>query len=655
MPIYLSARNLSRQFDREPVFSSLSLELRDGDRVGLVGPNGTGKTTLLNCLIGREHPDTGEVTTPNDVTVALLEQEPDFTPNRTLLDEAKSGLEHLYQLQEAFFRLTEKIATASPAEQDKLHKRYDDLQHELERQDAFNVEHRIDEVLGGLGFSKDDYARPVASFSGGQQSRVMLARILLRSPEVMLLDEPTNHLDIESTEWLEGFLNRFEKAIVVVSHDRYFLDRVTNRILELHGGRSSEYKGNFSAYWHQRDERLKVLEREHEKQQDFIEKTEDFIRRNKAGQKSVQAKDREKKLARVERIELPQDFQETRMSFGDPSRTGDIVLDAVDLAKGFSASEGRQPRELLFENITVRLLRGERLGIVGPNGCGKTTLLRTMLGELEADAGKVRLGANVKVGYYDQQLESVDPALDAVEAVRPPERPDFTPGQARGMLARFGVKGDLQMQKVGAMSGGEKSRVALAKIAAQQVNVMVLDEPTNHLDLWARDSLEKALNEFGGTLIFVSHDRYFLDQLASRVLVWEPDHWRLHDGNYSDYVEFRRRIEAQNASAPGKAASRASTKPSVSADGRGGQARRLNDDEVNGEKRKRRFPYRDPADIEADIASKEDELAAIEADMTLPETLRDGEKVKAIGEEYAKAKAELAMLYEHWDEASELG
>ena len=648
--IFLSARDLTRQFDRAPVFSGLSLELKDGDRVGLVGPNGTGKTTLLHCLCGKDHPDKGAVSMPNDVSIGLLEQEPDFPPGATLLDEAKRGLARLYALQDEAHAIADRLATAPPAEQDKLARRYDDLHHALEREDAYELDYRIDEVLAGLGFTKDDYDRPVASFSGGQQSRVMLATMLLRSPDVMLLDEPTNHLDIASTEWLESFLNRSQKAVVIVSHDRYFLDRVTNRILELHGGKANEYKGNFSAYWRQREERIKVTEREYEKQQDFIEKTEDFIRRNKAGQKSVQAQSREKTLARLERVELVQDFRETHMGFGAASRSGDIVLDVVGLTKGF----GGEP---LFEDVTFRLLRGERLGIVGPNGSGKTTLLRTLLGELPADAGTVRIGGSVQVGYYDQQLTSVDPTLDAIEAVRPPEKLDFTPGMARSFLGRFGLRSDLHMQQVGAMSGGEKSRVALAKLAAKDVNVFVLDEPTNHLDLWARDSLERALKAFDGTLIFVSHDRYFLDQLANRVLVWGEDKWRLHDGNYSDFVDFRKRTEEAKNAKPakgGKDGKGKSPAPAAPPTGKAKDAGPKTPDAKKSEKRKAKFPYRSPRDVEADIARKEDEIASIEADMVLPEVLRDPGRVKAISQNYAKAKADLAKLYEHWEEANDL-
>ena len=475
----------------------------------------------------------------------LIEQQPEFPPGQTLIAEARLGLAHLYQLQKEAVELAELIAHESESDDLRRHqRRYDQIQQELERHDAYHVEHRVDEVLCGLGFSKDHYDRPLAQFSGGQQNRALLARMLLREPGLMLLDEPTNHLDISATEWLEGYLSKSRQAMIVVSHDRYFLDRVTNRILEIVQGKVTSYSGNFSAYRKQKEERNKVLQRTYERQQEFVAKTEDFIRRNKYGQKSDQAHDREKKLSRLDDVERPQDEAAPAMHFGKAARAGDWVIDAVDVSKGYGTP--------LIRDFTLRISRGDRVGILGPNGSGKTTLLRTLIGELPPDRGTVRHGTGVEIGYFDQQLTSVPGEATAIDAVRPPGDMSFTPGVARRHLARFGVRGETALQTVDQMSGGEKSKVALARLAALDVNLLVLDEPTNHLDLSARESLEEALREFEGTLLFVSHDRYFIDRIAEHVIVLEDDGWRYHAGNYSAYVAFRqnRTLEERTKSSP---------------------------------------------------------------------------------------------------------
>ena len=640
--IYLTVRDVSRQFDAEPVFRGVGFDVRPGERIGLVGPNGAGKTTLLHILAGLDEPDVGQIERHPAATIELLQQEARFDSAHTLLEEARSGLDHLYRLQRDANELAQQIAAQAGAEEaavDRLHRRYDELQHELARQNAYNVDHRVDQVLAGLGFDRADYDRPLTTFSGGQQNRAALARLLLRSPEVLLLDEPTNHLDIAATEWLETWLAGSEQAMIVVSHDRYFLDRVTNRILELHGGLVTDYKGNFSAYWRQRDERRKVLTRTLEKQQEFIEKTEDFIRRNKYGQKHAQAADREKKLERLERVDVPPEIDRLPMTFGEPSRTGDWVIEATGVSKGFAAP--------LFRDFTLRIDRGDRVAIFGPNGSGKTTLLRVLVGELEPDDGLLRFGTGVKLAYFDQQLASVDPELSAIEAVRPPNRPELTPGTLRSLLARFGIRGDQGFQQVGSMSGGEKNKVALARLAALNANVLVLDEPTNHLDLWARDSLEAALKAFDGTLVFVSHDRYFLDQVATSVVVLEPDHWRHHAGNYSDYVAFLRNRAAESADTR-SSRSGAVTEPAAKSSG---ESR----DERRGEpRRKRRFPYRKVEDLEADIASREEHLAALQTALADPALHRDGERVRETLQAFEDARSQLAQLYEHWEEALEL-
>ncbi|QDT67082.1 ribosomal protection-like ABC-F family protein [Calycomorphotria hydatis] len=631
--IYLAVRNLVRQFDRSPVFQDVTFDVKAGDRIGLVGQNGTGKSTLLRCIIGEDHQDSGEVTSPKGVTVAMLEQEPDFDDERTLREEARAGLQHLYDLQHEAEEIAHKMAEVTdPAEQEKLHDRYDHLQEELLRKDAYNVDYRIDEVLHGLGFADEDYDRPIASFSGGQQNRILLGRMLLRAPDVMLLDEPTNHLDIESTEWLENFLTKENQSFILVSHDRYFLDRVCNRTIELHKSKATLYKGNFTAYRQQREEQAKLIERAVGKQQDFIEKTQRFIDKNKYGLKSKQAQDRVKKLERMEEVESIDDFEEVQMRFGDASRTGDLVIEAKGLTKGYDG-------ETLFEDLSFRIHRGERFGLVGPNGCGKSTLLKAILDVEPADAGSVRIGANVEIGYYDQQLSSVSPEDVAMDAVRPPKGLDFSPGQCRSMLARFGVKSELHMEKIGTMSGGEKSRVALAKLAALSINVMVLDEPTNHLDLWARDSLEKALKQFNGTLLFVSHDRYFLDQIADHVIVWDHGTWRLHEGNYSDYVAFRDSVQNNKQPTTKKSPEKKPAKETAN----------------NQSKTKtRKFPFRKVSEIEADIASHEELIESLEADMVQPEVLADPKRAKTVQDEYSQAKANLAQLMEHWEEAAEL-
>lgn len=634
--ILLTVRDLARQFDSDPVFSNVTFDVRPGEKIGLVGPNGAGKSTLMRILASEDEADVGTIERHSATRITMLEQHAEFTSERTLIDEAKAGLGPLYALQQE----AEELAHSMAADHDqaslgRLHKRYDIVQAELHRLDAYNLDHRVDQVLQGLGFTPDQYDRPATQFSGGQQNRILLARLLLAAPNVMLLDEPTNHLDIAATEWLENYLANSDQALIVVSHDRYFLDKVTNRILEMHRHQVTDYPGNFSAYWGQRAERMLVQQRAWEKQQEEIADLTDFIRKNAYGQLATQAKDREKKLARIERIERPTDFQTFSMTFPKANRTADHVIELLDVTQGFGTP--------LFENVTLRIRRGERVGIFGPNGSGKTTLLRTMLGELPPQQGTVRLGNGVNIGYFDQKLESVAADANLIEAIRPPHKPEITPGTLRDVLGRFGLKGDMVFQKVSLCSGGERSKVALARLAMLDVNVLVLDEPTNHLDLWACEALEDALKSFNGTLIFVSHDRYFLDRVATHVISIDSGHVEYFEGNYSEFhalQQFRAAEAAERAAATAKTTKTAEKNDANATD--------------KAVKRKRQFAYRRVEDIEADIASHEEQIAKLQADMVDPEVLRDGRRAKQVFDDLNATQAALAQLYAHWEEAMEL-
>jgi ATP-binding cassette subfamily F protein 3 len=649
--ILLQVEGVQKHYGPEPVLDGVAFDLRPGERVGLVGPNGTGKTTLLKILAGKEDADGGSVVKHPSLHLGYLEQQPEWEPGRTLIEEARSALAGLLAMQEELVSVAEELGRCDdPIEHQRLADRYDHLQHEMLSRDAYNLDYKIERVLEGLRFRRETFDQPVESLSGGEQNRLMLAKLLLAEPNVMLLDEPSNHLDIEATEWLEAFLAESAAAMVLVSHDRYFLDRVTNRTLELFQGTVDSYTGNFSAYWTQKAERLLVSQRTYEKQQIEIEKTKEFIRRNHAGQKHQQAEDRRKKLERIELVAVPRTIVLPPMGFPPASRCGDIVVRAEGLAKAFERP--------LFSGVDLQIVRGERWGLIGPNGCGKSTFLRCLLGEQPPDAGTVQIGTGVSIGYFDQHLTGVLDDDDVVDAIRPKHK-QFLTQQRRDLLGRFGISGDTQLQKVGKLSGGERNRVALARLAAADANFLVLDEPTNHLDLWARDALEQALAEFDGTVLFVSHDRYFVNRVADHLIIFEPGWVRVIEGNYEAYQLFlTSKAEAETAPpGRGKAAApagknRAKTlakQPAAAAQGRDGSSQASK----NGDK-KRRFPYRKVSDIEADIFQRESRIELLTEEMGDQATFRDGGRVRAIKKEIAEQQSALKRLYEHWEEASEM-
>jgi ATP-binding cassette subfamily F protein 3 len=639
--LLLSCSNLSRGYDATPLFEDVAFELHAGERVGFVGPNGAGKSTLLRILAGQDEPDSGKVTLHAGARLGVLQQVAEFPPGRTLFEEAKSAFDELLATQVEFERAAEELAACTDETRHKLlAAKFDRLTELLRHHDAFELDHKVETVLSGLGFKPEDFPRDLNTFSGGQQRRLLLAKILLSAPDVMLLDEPSNHLDIATTRWLENYLAQQPEGMIVVSHDRYFLDRVVNKIFELHDRRIAAYPGNYHQYVRLREERYERRLKEYESQREYIEKQEEYIRRAHYGQLAKQAQSRMKTLDKIEVLQKPTRVEGPRIAFRDVSRSGDTVFHTEDLAK-------RYDDLLLFENLSFDLPRGKRLGIMGPNGSGKTTLLRILLGDEEPTSGLVQRGHLVFPGYLDQHLKLLPEEKSVVRAVWPDDDPTQTEQKMRDLLGSFGLQGETVEQPVKSLSGGERSRAALAKLTVNGVNLLILDEPTNHLDIWACDSLEEALKAFDGTVIVVSHDRYFLNRVVDLLIVLEGDgRCEVVYGNYDTYEllrQARERAAAEKASggrkppesdgAPGTAPAGASGKPA---------------------KRKRKFPYRTVADVEADIAATEAKVAALEAGLQTADVYRDAPRLRQTMADLEAAKNALARLYQHWEEAVEL-
>src|SRR6185369_8685585 len=522
-----------KSYGVQDVLRGASLQVNPAEHVGLVGRNGAGKSTIFRLVRGEETADRGEVVRARGVKLGLLDQHVHFKPGSTVHESALAAFGRLQQIEHEMHELEHRMAEAGD-DLEKVLERYSDLQQEFEHEGGFEYAARAEAILQGLGFEREMWSLETEKLSGGQQNRLGLACLLLAAPDVLLLDEPTNHLDVNAVEWLEEFLREYSAAYVIISHDRYFLDRACNRIIELENGRASNYTGNYSDYLVERDERREAQQRAYDNQQHLIAKTQEFIRRNLAGQKTKQAKSRRKMLEKLERIEaVPQDQSAGDFRLQAIERAGNHVLTVNQLSIGY-------PDKELANDISFLLRRGECVGIIGPNGSGKTTFLKTILQKLEPLSGEVRWGSKVQIGYYAQQLDDLDDRNEIIMELRRVAPSTATSGELRAFLAKFLFFGEDVYKHVQDLSGGEKGRLALAKLIYSRVNVLVLDEPTNHLDIPSREALEEALSAYEGTIVTISHDRYFLDRVATQILALDGSGGAEHyDGDYTEYHDWK--------------------------------------------------------------------------------------------------------------------
>lgn len=620
----LTATRISKSYGAQDVFLDVSLQVARGDRIALVGPNGHGKTTLLRILAGLEAPSSGTVSRAKGLTIGYLPQIADLQADRTVYEEALSAFQPLLAMQEELRRLEARMADAD--ERAEVMERYGELQARFELLGGYEYPHKIEHVLSGVGFSSEEFSMPLSRLSGGQKTRALLARLLLQQPDLLLLDEPTNHLDLASIEWLEEHLSQWPGTFIVVAHDRYFLDKVATRVWELSFKRVETYRGNYSQYLEQRAQRYEQRVAEYEAQQGEIARLEDYIRRYKAGERTRQARAREHRLAHMERLDRPERLRAMSLRLQTDLRSGDLVLFSEGMRIGYRGG-GAASDKALFAGPAFVLRRGEKAVILGPNGSGKTTLLRTILGQIPPLAGSFQVGANVRMGYFAQghaDLDEEKTMLDELLDVR-----NVPLGEARNLLGRFLFSGDDVFKKVGDLSGGERARLKLAKLTLLEANFLLLDEPTSHLDVLSREVLEDVLLRFEGTILLVTHDRYFINALATQIWVIDDRHMRVYPFGYAEYLEARERErkQAKERAAPVPAARRPSRQNEQA------QARKL------AEQAKQ---------MEEHIRALEMRLKALEEDILRASEAQDAEAVGQLGEEYRELEETLQRRLEEW-------
>ncbi len=658
--------DVEKSFGAQDVLRGASLQVNPGEHVGLVGRNGAGKTTIFRLVTQEETPDVGEVVRARGLKLGLLAQHIHFEAGSTVHESALAAFGRLQRIEHEMHELEHQMADAGD-DLEKILERYSDLQHEYEREGGFEYSAKAEAILQGLGFDREAWHMETEKLSGGQQNRLGLACLLLSEPDVLLLDEPTNHLDVGAVEWLEEFLQTYPSAFVIISHDRYFLDRASRRIIEIENGRATSYTGNYSDYLVEREEQREIQQRAYDNQQRLIAKTEDFIRRNLAGQKTKQAKSRRTMLQRLDRVEAVRGDQSSgdfRMQ--DIERAGAHVLTVTEAGIGY-------PDKMLANDISLILRRGECLGVIGPNGSGKTTFVKTILGKLPQLSGEVRWGSKVQIGYYAQQLEDLDDRNEIIMELRRVAPSSATAGELRSFLAKFLFTGDDVYKHVRDLSGGEKGRLALAKLIYSGVNVLVLDEPTNHLDIPSREALEEALQAYEGTIVTISHDRYFLDRVATQILALDGEGGAEHyNGDYTEYHDWRAARSKGNAqqdesrrrsaaastrdglkSVPALAGglSEKKTKSGQSSTAEGSRRRKSAAAAGASNRVKIIKKPREPDTIEAEISELEKLIADLSTEMAKPEIARDITELVRVNDAYQQADARLAELIDEWERA----
>lgn len=630
----LACKDIHKSYGTDIVLESISFHIEEHEKAAIVGVNGAGKSTLFKILIGVLSYDSGEIYKAKETSIGYLAQDMQIDTKNTIFDEMITVFSDLIEIENTLRYIEGDMANHHGQELEKLMNNYSMLQHKFEEKNGYGYKSKIKGVLKGLGFSDEEFEQPIYQLSGGQKTRVALGKLLLTEPDILLLDEPTNHLDIDAISWLEEFLHSYLGSILIISHDRYFLDRVVNKIIEIENKKSSEYNGNYT-YYAQKKEVLRQIQlkqyldqqKEIKHQEQVIEKLRSFNR-----EKSVKrAESREKLLNKIERVEKPESLPDKMKLILEPSiQSGNDVLHIENISKSFDNTN-------LFKNINIDIKREEKVALLGANGIGKTTLFKIILDLMEADSGEVKLGTNVKIGYYDQEQQNLDESKTIIEEISY-YYPNMTNTQIRNMLAAFVFTADDVFKPISALSGGEKGRVALAKLMLSGTNFLLLDEPTNHLDMFSKEILEDAINNFSGTVLYISHDRYFINKTATRILEMSSNGVTQYLGNYTYYVE--KKLENKQ--------NKISATVSETVDDSSTKEQWLKQKEEQARIKKKQNQIKK---IEDEISKTEEQIAEMDRLLCLEEVYTNPEKSKEVYDNKSKLEDDLERLYEKWEVA----